>query len=175
MDGKFWGKIAISAGILGLAISAFNTFNTTPDLTTILLPPVQTSATAEKMQHSVILARSEVAVQEKGHLARASFAIDNSSSQDIKNIAILCTLRDDAGIEQGRDKWVIYDTVKAHANGVFSSTSKKYVSNRAASSQCRIVDLELVTSPLIAIHRGSAEGPGGHQAGPSAMHGSTEH
>lgn len=175
MDGKFWGKIAISAVVLGLAIFAFNTFSTTPDVTTLLLPPIKASATAEKMLDTVILVRSEVAVQEKGHLARASFAIDNSSSHDIKNIEILCTLRDDAGLEQGRDKWVIYDTIKANANGVFSSTSQKYVSNRATSSQCRIVDLERATSPLIAIHRGSAEDHGGHQAPQDAMHGNTQH
>lgn len=175
MDGTFWGKIAISVFILGLAISAFNTFSTAPDVATILLPPIQVSATAEEMVDTVVLARSEVAVQEKGHLAHAAFAIDNSSRHDIKNIEILCTLVDDAGLEQGRDKWVIYDTIKAHANGVFSSTAKKYVSNRATSSQCRIVDLELAKPPLIAIHRGSAESPGGHQAPQDAMHGNTQH
>jgi hypothetical protein len=175
MDGNFLGKIAISTVVLGLAIYTFNTFNTTPDMATILLPPIQASDTAKEMLDTVILARSEVAVQEKGHLARASFAIDNSSNHDIKNIEILCTLMDDAGLEQGRDKWVIYDTIKAHANGVFSSTLKKYVSNRATSSQCRIVDLKRATSPLIAIHRGSAEVHGGHQTPEDAMHGNTHH
>ncbi len=175
MDGKFWGKIAISTVILGLVIYAFKTFSTAPDVTTILLPPIQASATAKEMQNTVILVRSEVAVQEKGHLARASFAIDNSSSHDIKNIEILCTLKDNAGHGQGRDKWVIYDTIKANANGVFSSTSKKYVSNRATSSQCRIVDLELATSPLIAIHRRSTEDHGGDQTAEDAKHGNTQH
>ena len=160
MNGKFWSKIGISTVILGLFIFAFSTFNKSPDMATILLPPVQVSATAQGLLDAVILARSEVAVQEEGHLAHAAFAIDNNSNHDIKNIEILCTLMDNAGVEQGRDKWVIYDTIKAHANGIFSSTSKKYVSNRASASQCQIVDMERAQSPLIAIHRGSVAGSG---------------
>ncbi len=78
-------------------------------------------------------------------------------------------------VELGRDKWVVYDTIKAHANGAFSSTLNRYVSNRAIASQCRIVDLEIVTSPLIAIHRGSAEALGDHGATQDAMHGNTQH
>ena len=176
MNGKFWSKIGISTVILGLFIFVFNTFNKSPDMTTLLLPPVQASATAQELLDTVILAHSEVAVQEKGHLARAAFAIDNGSNHDIKNIEILCTLMDNAGTEQGREKWVIYDTIKAHANGIFSSTSKKYVSNRASASQCQIVDMEREQSPLIAIHRGSAAGSGhgsGHEAQdtmPDGMH-----
>lgn len=165
MNGKFWSKIGISTVILGLFVFVFNTFNKSPDMTTILLPPVQVSATAQELLDTVILARSEVAVQEEGHLAHAAFAIDNNSNHDIKNIEILCTLLDNAGIEQGRDKWVIYDTIKAHANGIFSSTSKKYVSDRASASQCQIVDIKRAQPPLIAIHRSSAasSGHGGGQ------------
>lgn len=175
MDGKFWGKITISAVILGLAMFAFNTLTTTSDATKLLLPPVQASAIVEQLQDTVILARSEVAVQEKGHLARAAFAIDNSSDQDIKNIKVLCTLLDNAGNEQGRDQWVIYDTIKAHANGTFSYTSKMYVSNRATASQCQIVDMEIATAPLIAVHRGNAESQGGHQKTQDALHGGASH
>ncbi|MCX5869715.1 MAG: hypothetical protein NTY00_03555 [Deltaproteobacteria bacterium] len=160
MNGNFWSKVGISTVILGLFIFAFYTFNKSPDIATILLPPVQVSATAQELLDTVILARSEVAVQEEGHLAHAAFAIDNNSNHDIKNIEILCTLLDNAGIEQGRDKWVIYDTIKAHANGIFSSTSKKYVSNRASASQCQIVDMKRAQSPLIAIHRGSGADSG---------------
>jgi hypothetical protein len=175
MDGKFWGKIVISAVILGLGIYAFNTFSTTP-IAKILLPPVEASATAQELKDSVILSRSEIAVQEKGHLSRAAFAIDNNSKHDIKNVKIICTVLDNAGNEQGRDKWVVYDTIKAHANGVFSYTTEMYVSNRATSSQCRIVDMEIAKSPLIAIHRGSTEGHGGgHQPAEDAMHGGANH
>lgn len=175
MDSKFGAKIAISAVILGLAMFVFNTFSTTPDVSKILLPPVQPSATARELLDTVVLTRSEIAVQEKGHLARAAFAIENSSDQDIKNIEILCTLFDAAGAEQGRDKWVIYNTVKAHSNGVFSHTTKMYVTNKASSSQCQIVDMERVTSPLIAIHRGAAKGPGGHQEAENGLHGDARH
>ena len=173
MNSKFGGKIGISTVIFGLFILAFNTFNKSPDMTTLLLPPVQASATAQELLDTVILARFEVAVQEEGHLAHAAFAIDNNSNHDIKNVEILCTLMDNAGVEQGRDKWVIYDTIKAHANGIFSSTSKKYVSNRASASQCQIVDMERAQSPLIAIHRGSAAGSGhgGGQGAQDAMPG----
>lgn len=174
MNGKFWGKIAISAVILGLAMFAFNIFSTTP-ITKILLPPVEASATAQELKDTVILARSEIAVQETGHLSRAAFAIDNRSNHNIKNIEIICTVMDNAGGEQGRDKWVIYDTVKAHANGVFSYTSKMYVSDKATASQCRIVDLEIAKSPLIAIHRGSTEGNSGHQPTEDIMHGGAHH
>jgi len=162
MDSKFLGKIAISTVILGLAMFAFNTFNTAPDLTSILLPPVHSSATAQKLQDSVVLAGFEIEVPENGNVARAAFAIDNSSDHDIKNIEILCTLLDATGAEQGRNKWVIYATLKAHTKGVFSHTKKMYVSNRASSSQCLIIDMKEVTAPLIALHRGDANGRGSH-------------
>jgi hypothetical protein len=177
MNGKFWGKIAISAFILGLFALAFNTINSTPDMTTLLLPPVQGSPLAKELMDSVTLVRSEVAIQEKGHLARAAFAIENSSDHAIKNIEILCTLMDNAGTEQGRDKWVVYDTIKAHSNGLFSYTTKKYVSNKAIATQCQIIDMEKAQAPLLAIHRGgSTGGHGGDQhETPDAMHGGAHH
>ncbi len=128
------------------------------------------------MQKTVVLARSEVAVQEKGHLARALFSLDNRGDQDVKNFKILCTLLDNSGVEQGRDIWLVPETVKAHGNGVFSYTSKKFIGNRAVASQCQIVDLELVTAPLIAIHRESGHGAGSQDAhGAGAEHGGGSH
>jgi hypothetical protein len=162
MESKFLGKIVISTVILGLAMLAFNTFSTAPDLTSILLPPVHPSATAQKLESSVLLAGFEIEVPEQGNVARAAFAIDNSSDHDIKNIEILCTMLDATGAEQGRDKWVIYATLKAHTKGIFSHTKKMYVSNRASSSQCRIVDMKKVTPPLVAFHRGDANGGSSH-------------
>jgi hypothetical protein len=172
MNGNFWSKVGISTVILGLFIFAIYTFNKSPDITTILLPPVQVSATAKELLETVILARSEVAVQEDGHLAHAAFAINNNSNHDIKNIEILCTLMDNAEVEYGRERWVIYDTIKSHARGIFLSTTKKYVSNRACASQCQIVDMERAQAPLIAIHRGSGadSGHGGsHQEAQDTM------
>ncbi len=175
MKRKFWSKIGVSTLIFGLFVLAFNIFNKSPDMTTLLLPPVQTSVTAQELLDTVILVHFEVAVQEKEHLAHAAFSIDNNSNHNIKNIEILCTLMDNAGTEQGREKWVIYDTIKAHANGIFSSTSKKYVSNRASASQCQIVDMDRAQSPFIAIHRGSPAGSGHGsseetQGTPGSMH-----
>jgi len=172
MDGKFIGKIAISAVIFGLGAFVFQTFRDAPDATSLLLPPVQPTIIAEKLANTVVLTDSEVAVQQEGHMARAGFAISNDSNQDIKNIEILCVLLDDTGAEQGRDKWVIYDTVKAHSDEVFSYTTKMFVSDRATSTQCQIVDMEEATAPLIAVHRGSAAGHGGS---PHETHGDTMH
>jgi hypothetical protein len=172
MESTFWGKVGISAVILGLGMFAAHTFNTTPDIAKLLLPPVQPSATAQKLLNDVSLLHSEVAVQEKGHLAQATFAINNNSNQDIKNVTILCTLLDSKGKEQGRDKWVAYDTIKAHTHGMFSHTSKMFISNKASATQCQIVDVELTQAPLIAIHRASAEGHGaaGHEDAAGATH-----
>lgn len=175
MNGKFWGKIAISTFILGLFVMAFKTMYTTPDMTSLLLPPVQGSPLAKELMTSVALIRSEVAIQEKGHLARAAFAIENSSDHAIKNIEILCTLMDNAGAEQGRDKWVVYDTIEAHSNGQFSYTSKKYVSSKAIATQCQIIDMEKAQAPLLAIHRGGNAGHGDQHDTPDAMHGGAHH
>lgn len=174
MNGKFWGKIGISTVILGLFVFAFSIFIKSPDMATLLLPPVHVSAAAQELK-TVVLSRSEVAVQEDGHLVHAVFAIDNNSSHDIKNIEILCTLMDNAGVEQGRDKWVLYDTIKSQARVIIPSTIKKYVSNMASASQCQIVDMEKAQAPLIAIHRGSAaavsDHGGSHQEAPDTMPG----
>lgn len=175
MDVKFLGKIAISALIFGLGAYAFQTFNTTCDVTSLLLPPVEPSERAAELADGVILASSEMAVQQEGHMARAGFVIYNNSDQDIKNIEILCTLMDNTGTEQGRDKWVIYDTIKAHSSGSFSSTTKRYVSDLATASQCQIVDLQKATGPLIAVHRASAGGHDGHDAGHENTHGGGHH
>jgi hypothetical protein len=177
MDGKFIGKIAISAVIFGLGAFVFQTFHDTPDVASLLLPPMQPTVTAEKFADAVILTGSEVAVQQEGHMARAGFAISNDSNQDVKNIEILCILMDDTGTEQGRDKWVIYDTVKAHSDEVFTYTTKMYVSDLATSSQCQIVDVEEATAPLIAVHRGSAAGHGEnhHDTHGDTMHDDAHH
>jgi len=172
MDGKFMGKIAISAVIFGVGAFVFQTFQDTPDMTSLLLPPVQPTVTAEKFADTVLLTGSEVAVQQEGHMARAGFAISNDSNQDVKNIEILCVLLDDTGTERGRDKWVIYDTVKAHSDEIFTYTTKMYVSDLATSSQCQIVDMEEATAPLIAVHRGGAAGHGDSHDG---THGGTMH
>ncbi len=175
MDAKFWGKVALSTVVLGLVIFVFQTFSTTPDLTELLLPPVQPSATAQELQADVVLRGFEIEVPATGHIARAAFAINNQSEHDLKNIEIVCTLLDAGGNELGRDKWVIYNTLKAQTDKVFSHTTKMYISDRAASSQCRIVDMKKVTAPLIAIHRGETTGHGGHEAINSTMHGNAGH
>jgi hypothetical protein len=175
MDSKFLGKIAISAVIFGLGAFAFTTFNNTSDVTSLLLPPIQPSDTAAALEDTVVLAASEVAVQQEGHMARAGFSVYNDSNQDVKNIEILCVLLDDAGEEQGRDKWVIYDTVKAHSKEVFSYTTKMFVSELATSTQCQIVDLQMATEPLIAVHRGSAAGHGSGHGAEDSTHGGAHH
>jgi len=176
MDSKFWGKIAISAVILGLVMVALQKMDAVGGITQLFLPPVSVSSQAEAMQQAVLLARSEVAVQEKGHLARASFALENRGDQDVKNIKIVCTLLDSSGSEQGRDTWLVSDTIKAHAHSAFSYTSKKYISNRAVASQCRIVDMEVVSAPLFAVHRATAQGSGAHDPhGAGTQHGGASH
>lgn len=175
MNGNFLGKIAISIVIFSIAIFTIKTFNSSTNISQLLLPPIKVSATAQELLDSVTLSHSEVAVQEKGHLTRASFAIDNNSNRDIKNIEIICTLMDNAGNEQGRDKWVLYDTIKAQTNGVVVHTSKMFVSDRASVSQCQIVDLEIATAPLIAVHRKDTRTHGLPQDTMDTMHNGPHH
>lgn len=166
MDGKFWGKIGICTVILGLGMFAVNTLTHTPNAVSLLRPPIQPSSSASELLKDVTLAGSEMAVQETGHMARAAFAINNQSSHDINNVKIICTLLNSSGGEQGRSTWVLPDTIKAHSNGIFSSTASMYVSDRATATQCQIVDLDKVSAPLIAIHRAthSEHGEAGHGA-----------
>lgn len=160
MNGTFLGKIALGAVLFGLGTSALVTLNNAGGIFNLLQPPIQPSVMATALKDTVVLAASEVAVQQEGHMALAAFSILNDSDQDVKNIEILCVLIDDAGEEQGRNKWVLYDTIQAHSSVTFSDTSKMYISERATSAQCQIVDLQEATAPLIAVHRGSAAGHG---------------
>jgi hypothetical protein len=150
-------KISASSGVEGL-----------------LLPEVKASDSAAELLHSVELVRSAVMLQKAGHKVDAAFAIENKGGHDIKNISILCTLFDAKGKEQGRDKWIVFDTVKAQGHGMFTFSDKRFISDSAVRSECLIVDLEEAKAPLVTVHRGSAGHAAveGHGAAANSEHGS---
>ncbi len=160
MNGKFWGNIGLSVVIFGLVTFAVLKVSASSGVQGVLLPEVTVSASTEELLHSVKLARSAVDVQKKGHQVKAIFAIENKGGHDIKNVSILCTLFDSQNKEQGRDKWVVYDTVKSHGQGFFTFSDKRFISSSVVRSDCQIVDLQVAAPPAIAVHRAS----GGHGA-----------
>ena len=164
MNGKFWGNIGLSAVILCLVAFAVTKFTASSSgIAGVLLPEVTVSDSAEELLHSVSLVRSAVKIQQGTQMVDASFAIANKGGHDIKNVSILCTLFDAGGREQGRDKWVVFDTVKAQGQGMFTFLDKKFISNSVVRSECQIVDMQLVKAPLITVHRGSSgHGSNGH-------------
>ena len=59
---------------------------------------------------------------------------------------------------------------------MFTFNDKRFISDTAVRSECQIVDLEVVTAPLITVHRGSAgHGAADSHGAPaaSAGHGAT--
>ena len=161
MNGKFWGNIGLSAVVLCLVAFAVNKINaSSTGVTGLLLPEVTVSQSAEELMHSVALVQSDVKVAKKGQMVDASFAIENNGGHDIKNISILCTLFDATGLEKGRDKWVVYDTVKAHDKGTFTFSNKMFISNNIVRSDCQIVDMQIAKVPKAKAHAA----PAGHGA-----------
>lgn len=167
MNEKFWGNIGLGAVIVCLVAFAVTKISASSGVEGLFLPEVKVSDSTAELLHSVELVRSSVKVPQTGHIVNASFAIENRGEHDIKNISILCTLFNAAGKEQGRDKWIVFKTVKSQDHGMFTFSDKKFVSNSAVRSECQIVDLEVVKAPLFAVHRGSA----GNAAGAADSHG----
>jgi len=127
----------------------------------VLLPEITVSESAEELLHSVSLVQAAVKVPKEGHMVDAAFSIENKGGHDIKNISILCTLFDEAGLEQGRDKWVVYDTVKAQEKGNFTFNNKKFISSSVVRSNCQIVDMQIAKAPKAKVHHAA---PAGHGA-----------
>jgi hypothetical protein len=153
MNGKFWGNVGLSAVIFCLAAFAVIKINaSSTGVAGVLLPEVKVSASAEELLHSVALVHSAVKIPKEGHMIDASFAIENKGGHDIKNISILCTLFDAAGLEKGRDKWIVFDTVKSHAKETFTFYNKKFISNSVVRSDCRIVDMQIAKAPKVQAH-----------------------
>lgn len=173
MKGKFLGNLGLSVVILGLVTFAVTKINASvTDGTDIFLPEVAVSDSARELAASVHLTSASVKVPEKGHMVDASFAIENSGAHDIKNIAVHCTLFDAAGREQGRDKWVVYKTVKAGESKSFAFYNKMFISSSVVRSECLIVDMQ-IAAQVVASGHGSS---GGHMeaaaddAGHSSQH-----
>lgn len=163
MNGKFWGNVGLSAVVFCLVAFAVTKISvSSTGVAGVLLPEVKVSDSAEELLHSVALVRSAVKVPQKGHLVDASFAIENKGGHDIKNVAIHCTLFDAAGKEQGRNKWVVFDTVKSHGSGVFTFTDKMFISDSVVRSDCKIVDMQIAKAPKVKAH-GASAGHGEHR------------
>jgi hypothetical protein len=167
MNGKFWGNIVFAAVLVCLVAFAVTKISASSGIEDLFLPEVKVSDSAVELLHSVKLVRSAVKVRETGHIVDASFAIENQGGHAIKNISILCTLFNDAGQEQGRNKWTIFDTVESKGRGMFTFCDKKFISDSVVRSECQIVDLDAVKAPLFTVHRGSA----GHNDSAADSHG----
>jgi len=154
MSAKFWGNIALCIVVFVLiTIAVMKISASTSGVAGILLPDVSVSDSVADSLQSIALTRSSIKVQETGNIVDASFTIENKSRHDIKNISIFCTLFDVTGKEQGRDKWIVFDIVRAQKRGVFTFSDKMFISNSIVRSDCRIVDLQPVQAPLITVHR----------------------
>lgn len=162
MSAKFWANIGLCGVIFFLVVVAvFKIDASTRGVLGVLQPDVAISASAVELQDVVTLSHAVVTPPREGHMVEASFTVENEGGRDIKNISILCTLFDVAGNEQGRDKWLVFDMVKAEATRSFTFYDKMFISGSAVRSECRIADLQLVGSRK----RGAHVGLVGHQGG----------
>ncbi|MBU1138373.1 MAG: hypothetical protein KKD01_07445 [Proteobacteria bacterium] len=174
MNGKFLGNVGLSVVLLGLVTLAVVKVSASSGVQGLFLPEIKVSDSTEALLRSVTLARSAVKVQAENHQVDSSFAIENKGGDDIKNVTILCTLYDSHNKEQGRDKWVVYDTVKSQGYGDFTFSDKRFISDSVVRSDCQIVDLQVVKAPLITVHRSSAGEGGGHDQQGAAGHGAEQ-
>ena len=175
MNGKFWGNIVVGAVLVGLFAFAVTKISASSGVDSLLLPKIKVSDTTAKLLPSVELVRSAVILPKSGHKVEAAFAIENRGGHDVKNISVLCTLFDVKGKEQGRDKWIVFDTVKAQGHGMFTFSDKRFISKSAVRSECQIVNLEVATATLITVNRGHG-GHGGHEGhGGHDSHGAADH
>lgn len=156
MNGKFWANIGLGAVIACLVAFTVTKISASSGVEGLFLPEVKVSDSTAELLHSVKLVRSAVKIPREGHIVDASFVIENWGERDIKNISILCTLFNAIGKEQGRNKWIVYDTVKSQERGMFAFSDKKFISGSVDLSECQIVDLEVAKAPVFTVHRGAA-------------------
>ncbi len=162
MNGKFLGNVGLCIVILALVAFAVSKINASATgFVGVLLPEVQVSDLVTELGDSLSLVDSSVNVPQNGHMVDASFVIENSGANDIKNIAVLCTLFDGTGRELGRNKWVAYNTVKSQETEAFSFYEKMFISSDTVRSECEIVDVQLIGTLPASAHHGS--GDEGHE------------
>lgn len=161
MNGKFWGNIGLGAVLVCLLAFTVSKINASSGVEDIFLPEIKVSHSTAELLHAVKLARSTVTLPQSGHMVEASFAVENKGEDDVKNISILCTHFDKNGKEQGRDKWIVFDKVKAHGDWSDTFSDKRFISNSAVRSECQIVNIEVDQPPLFTVNRGHG-GHGGH-------------
>ncbi len=173
MNGKFWGNVGLSAVVFGLVAFGVTKISASPTgITGVLLPEITPSGFAEELSHSVCLTSSSVNVSKTDHTVDASFAIENKGTHAIKNISILCTLFNDAGKEQGRDKWIVFKTVKSQDSGVFTFSDKMFISKAVTRSDCEIIDLQIARTPREKTKHGAPveHGSTTHETGKTTKH-----
>jgi hypothetical protein len=173
MNGKFWGNVGLSAVVLSLVAFAVAKISASPSgIAGVLLPEITVSDSVEELLHSVVLTSSSVKVPKTGHMVDASFTIANKGAHDIKNVAILCTLFSASGKEMGRDKWVVFKTVKSQSTEPFTFSNKKFISNSIVRFDCEIVDMQIAKAPKAEVHHNTqAE----HGAAPNKTGHGTKH
>lgn len=158
MSGKKIGNLGLCLVILALLAFAVTKINASATgVAGVLLPDVQVSDLVTELGASLNLVAATVRVPQKGLMVEASFVIENSGANDIKNIAVLCTLFDAGGRELGRDKWVVYKTVETDKQKTFTFYEKMFISSSTVRSECQIVDVQLAGALLASDHGSSAE------------------
>ena len=173
MNGKFWGNVGLSAVVLSLIAFSVTKINASASgISGVLLPEITVSDSVEELLHSVVLAHSSVKVPKTGHMVDAFFTVANKGVHDIKNIAILCTLFSASGQELGRDKWVVFKTVKSQSTEPFTFSDKMFISNSIVRSDCEIVDMQIAKAPKAKAHHGA---PAGHGAAADGAGHTTKH
>lgn len=159
MNSKFWGNVALSAVVFCLVAFAVTKISaSSTGISGVLLPEITISESAEELLHSVALVHSSVKVPRKGHMVEAAFSIENKGGNDIKNISVMCTLFDSAGKERGRNKWIVFETVKAQTLAPFIFVDKMFVSNSVVRSDCIIVDMQIAQAPMVKAHVAAEHG-----------------
>ncbi len=168
MDGKFWGNVGLSTILVFLLAFTVSKISESPTgITGLLLPEITVSESAEELSDSVNLDHFSVTIPQTGHMVEASFSIDNKGADDIKNVVILCRLFDERGNEQGRNKWIVYDSIKSQKSENFSFVGKMFISKRTTVADCSIVDMQAVRASKSKVHHGSSVVHGNEEAGGS--------
>ena len=175
MGKKFWANIFLCLFIGGVASVVLANIPGALTPRGLLVSDPEPSVEAAPLMDKVRLA--DYALSENpGHMVKGEFVVNNGSDRDIKNIDVLCEFFDASGNYLDREQWLLAGEVPAGKAMRHSSVARRFVNTSSQSMKCRIVDFQLVTPPVFALHRvegghgGHGEGEG-HGEGHGAAHG----
>ena len=131
--------IVFAALVLGLSFVA-----KAPDVVALLNPAPQVAEVVKRYGQEVLLSSAVIRSNQVTHQTRARFSLANRGSNTVRNLTIICALKDREGNFWGRQQWRIYEAIEPGDQRDFEINDRRYLSHHARldNSSCFLQDFK---------------------------------